>query len=65
MKDDNGNELEPGQAFEFEGQIDSSVEPEMDKDSVLFEGEYMIYVPPGQKATVVYSVAVNDEEKSP
>ena len=65
MNDDNDNELEPGQAFEFEGQVDSSTTPELNKENVLYEGEYMIYVPPGQKATVVYSVAVNDEEKSP
>lgn len=64
MQDDDGNELQAGSAFEFEGQIDEvSTDIPMGETQVLHEGEYMIYVPPGQKATVVYSAAVNDEDE--
>jgi hypothetical protein len=57
MHDDNNNELGPGDAFAFEGQIDEVTDIEVDEPQTLTEGEYMIYVPPGQKATVVYSLA--------
>jgi len=65
MDDDTGNELEVGSTFEFEGMIDGvSGDIPLEKDTVLYEGEYMVYVPPGQKATVVFTLAVNEEEET-
>ena len=54
MIDDNGNELGPGSKFEFEGEVDESCKPELDKEVVFNEGEYIVYVPPGQRAVVRY-----------
>ena len=65
MKDDRGKSLGVGSAFEFEGVIDeAATDIALGEDQVLFEGEYMIYVPPGQKATVVYTLAIHNEEEN-
>lgn len=38
--------------------LDESVTPELQEDTTLHEGEYMIYVPKGQRAVVRYELAL-------
>jgi hypothetical protein len=61
MIDDDGVELQPGDRMEYRALVESSVEPEIGEENVLGEGEYHIYVPPGQRAIVRYEAAVNNE----
>lgn len=61
MKDDNGNDLQPGDRIEGSWQVDQSIEPDVGEDTVLYEGEYHIYVPPGQRAIVRYETSVSTE----
>jgi len=59
MKDDDNQELNPGDDFEFAGQVDESIDAELEEDNVLYAGEYIVYVPPGQRATVRYELALD------
>jgi hypothetical protein len=59
MQDDYNNTLDTGTSFEFQGTVDdTATDIPLEEERVLHEGEYMIHVPEGQKATVVYSLAV-------
>lgn len=58
MIDDNGNVLGPDSQFEFTGKIESIAKPELQEDKTLDEGEYIIYVPSGQRAVIRYKLII-------
>jgi len=57
MKDADGNVLQPGDSFAYEGEVEEELDAEIGEDNVLDPGEYVIYVPPGQRAIVRYELA--------
>jgi len=53
---------QPGDEVDIQGGVESSVSPPIGQNEVLPAGEYIIYVPPGQRAIVRYEIAVTTNE---
>jgi hypothetical protein len=57
--------IQAGDQIEAHLIIDEMAEPEPGEDTVLYEGEYLINVPAGQKATVRYETSVSTRNGNP
>ncbi len=42
-------------------EVEQTILPEIDKDTVLYPGQYFVEVPQGQKAIVRYEATTDDE----
>ena len=60
MKDNDGQEMVEGTDFNLTGHLEEAETPDIGVPTTLFEGDYMIYVPPGQKAVVTYGLLLDD-----
>jgi len=60
MHNDDGQDLHPGDHVNVK--IDEATDIELGQENVLYEGDYMIYVPRGQKAIVRYELAATEGE---
>jgi len=60
MIDDQGRELQPGDTFEAEMCVDESTIVDVGQEETVYEGEYLITVPEGQKAIIRYELAASE-----
>lgn len=54
--------MNEGDCFELTGELEFDIETEVEKPYSLYEGRYILDVPDGQKATIIYSKVVGGQD---